>query len=877
MLLQVLLAHAGFWVCYKTFRRTRSPPSDAEIPNHPFLHEIYRLYHAIPALKSDATPPGDLDASPFFWVDTPEGLAFAVDKLSKASRVAIDTEHHSQHTYSGITCLLQLSCVDGGTGRVVDFVIDAVKLRLDIHLLAPVLECSAILKVVHGGGGDLTWLLRDFGLRVVNVFDTEKACQVLGWQKRSLAYLLARYCGIVANKAQMQREDWRQRPLSDAHIRYARTDVHWLLYIADCLGQELLLPPEKMLFRRQQEHQASATQAVERIVSGMQLPSSLEPHSSLGRAVQRSQELSLCEVAPIPSPDSAAAAAATVIMRSHVSEIRQRTSVLGPFPQQKIAELRTLAANVLALCLWRDVQARKLDEGVQCVLPDEYLLSLAQTRPETREELHNVFHDAESTCNIFPRTVLGDASAVLSTIRKRDAAEDDDEDEDALPGLSALLQPPGFVTELARKRHEDPAAFAQRLGERFGVKKTPYENCKMYSMNGQLLCYTDKKRLQWYVRKGLATVVQEEPLSVQLTFQHRDDDQRAGRHHFYSTARENRCVGCGEKGHFLRYRVVPQAYRRALPAHYKSHRSHDVLLLCVSCHEIAQHAVEKMKQEIAEEFGVPLNPPLPEVTVVVSNRAEGNQGGCDETMQQRLSHLAVRKAALALQDRRHELPPKRRVELESIVRTYVWEIETWLADVSHDEANTARFNVSWVEGTHAQTEVGIDGQNGSELHDSNVVDNALTHSELLAGLLAGMGPAARKKSIRRWAKAGADIPQPLLAELDDFTLEEKPLDGVEVPEACSDASDVARNIDAAAIAAKAAGQDARRKMGHEWHGQMVVEKALARGGDQALNELLVRFRRVFVDALCPTHLPVGWSIEHVAPRSFGAHSVYGKE
>lgn len=38
----------------------------------------------------------------------------------------------------------------------------------------------------------------------------------------------------------MQREDWRQRPLSAEMIHYARTDAHYLLHIADCLASELM-------------------------------------------------------------------------------------------------------------------------------------------------------------------------------------------------------------------------------------------------------------------------------------------------------------------------------------------------------------------------------------------------------------------------------------------------------------------------------------------------------------------------------------------------------------------------------------------------------------------------------------------------------------
>ncbi|RWW13444.1 hypothetical protein GW17_00022840 [Ensete ventricosum] len=37
----------------------------------------------------------------------------------------------------------------------------------------------------------------------------------------------------------IQREDWRLRPLSAEMIEYARNDVHYLLYIADCLVSEL--------------------------------------------------------------------------------------------------------------------------------------------------------------------------------------------------------------------------------------------------------------------------------------------------------------------------------------------------------------------------------------------------------------------------------------------------------------------------------------------------------------------------------------------------------------------------------------------------------------------------------------------------------------
>ena len=56
---------------------------------------------------------------------------------------------------------------------------------------------------------------------------------------------------------------------------------------------------------------------------------------------------------------------------------------------------------------------------------------------------------------------------------------------------------------------------------------------------------------------------------------------------YYATDRENKCVCCGAKDNFSRFHVVPTLYRTHFPDALKSHRSHDVLLLCFDCHNKA--------------------------------------------------------------------------------------------------------------------------------------------------------------------------------------------------------------------------------------------------------------------------------------------------
>jgi exosome complex exonuclease RRP6 len=73
---------------------------------------------------------------------------------------------------------------------------------------------------------------RDFGLYLVNLFDTGQAARVLGYPSASLAHLLERHVGVSPDK-RYQLADWRLRPLPDDMLAYARTDTHYLLHCAD--------------------------------------------------------------------------------------------------------------------------------------------------------------------------------------------------------------------------------------------------------------------------------------------------------------------------------------------------------------------------------------------------------------------------------------------------------------------------------------------------------------------------------------------------------------------------------------------------------------------------------------------------------------------
>ncbi|KAL4859908.1 Protein RRP6-like 3 [Chlorella vulgaris] len=697
-------------------------------------------------------------------------------------------------------------------------------------------QCERIaLDVVHGGGSDVLWLQRDFNLFIVNLFDTEKACQVLGWQQRSLGYLLHRFCGIQANKSLGQLADWRVRPLPAELLDYARMDVRHLLFLADCLRHQLVA--------------GEATHAPSTDTQQQKQPQGQgqeQEHSLLQRALHRSQAVAMARYQPTPPATAVDAAATGLLRRAAAAALEQHSRLTA----EQVQELETVADCIHALAGWRDSAARAADEGLQCLLPDASLLRLAQAAAASVDSsASNLFGryqglDAQQlldflppaavgvdlpTCGCFPSCLKQQARQVAALLSDAASGQRPWVNADVQQLLSEARGGGGGSAKSARMR--DPAA-RKRFVERFAAKTAVYEGCRMYSRDCELLCHTDRKKLEWYVMKGLAVKVCDEPLAVRLTFQHQTSDQQQGISEFYTSQKANMCVACGETGHYLRYRVVPACYRKALPERLKSHRSHDVLLLCVGCHALAASAAEKLKRQLAEELGVPLAPPPPgrqqqqqqqqrqqaagegaAVDVHAEHTSEAGGSSLD------LSGHNVRRSALALQRYGDQIPEDRRRRLVSHVKSF---LGTQLAPPGAGETQM------------------------------------LSEAELYGGLLAGLGPRTRRRMLRRWLQQGRTLPAVLAAEASAAAAAAAAAAGesLEADEGQEEASQAGQAPDAQSAGTAASGDEAdvvgravglteQSSSGHAWHGQHVVCQLSAGGGDEALLQLCCRFRQCF--------------------------------
>ncbi|CAI2342527.1 unnamed protein product [Caenorhabditis sp. 36 PRJEB53466] len=319
---------------------------------HPYVAEYAHFTVAEKQLKS-ATPKKykPLKDTELTMVDTKERLEALKDTLNSVEEFAVDVEHNEMRSYLGLTCLIQISTRDQ------DFIVDPFPIWDHVGILNEPFANPKILKVLHGSDNDVLWLQRDFGVHIVNLFDTYVAMKRLKYPKFSLAYLVLRFADVVLDK-QYQLADWRARPLRNAMLNYAREDTHYLLYLYDMLREELLRQEEKELA----EVYSECTDLCMRVYKK-----------------------------PVFNP------------KGYMTDLKFRFTLNS---RQDYA--------LTHLYRWRDLIARAEDESPQFVLPNHMLLALSETLPR---DVGGIY----ACCNPLPHFVkqrTGDIFKIIVEARE---------------------------------------------------------------------------------------------------------------------------------------------------------------------------------------------------------------------------------------------------------------------------------------------------------------------------------------------------------------------------------------------------------------------------------------------------------------------------
>ena len=146
------------------------------------------------------------------------------------------------------TCLIQLTSNVAEKDYVIDPLSPQIWDAIPTHL-GPLFSDPSIVKIGHGiGGMDIQSLSRDFGIVVVNAFDTYEASAVLSSKRKGglgLAALCKHY-GLPSweeysnLKHQYQSSNWSKRPLDEEALEYGRYDVRCLILLRKFLMRDLV-------------------------------------------------------------------------------------------------------------------------------------------------------------------------------------------------------------------------------------------------------------------------------------------------------------------------------------------------------------------------------------------------------------------------------------------------------------------------------------------------------------------------------------------------------------------------------------------------------------------------------------------------------------
>ncbi len=152
-------------------------------------------------------------------ITTSTELAAVCARMARHSFVTVDTEFLRETTYYPLLCVAQMASPDEAV------VIDALAPGIDLTPFFALMADENVVKVFHAARQDIE-IVWNMAKKIPQpIVDTQVAAMVLGYGD-SISYdqLVQRITGDMLDKSH-RFTDWTRRPLSDAQITYALSDV----------------------------------------------------------------------------------------------------------------------------------------------------------------------------------------------------------------------------------------------------------------------------------------------------------------------------------------------------------------------------------------------------------------------------------------------------------------------------------------------------------------------------------------------------------------------------------------------------------------------------------------------------------------------------
>jgi ribonuclease D len=160
-------------------------------------------------------------------------LAAACKRLAAHPFVTVDTEFMRETTYYPKLCLIQMAGPDDGV------LVDPLAAGLDLKPFFDLMADASVTKVFHSARQDLEIVWNLGGLIPKPLFDTQVAAMVCGYGDSVSYEQLVNDLAKARVDKSSRFTDWSRRPLSEAQLAYALSDVTHLVKVYEALNAEL--------------------------------------------------------------------------------------------------------------------------------------------------------------------------------------------------------------------------------------------------------------------------------------------------------------------------------------------------------------------------------------------------------------------------------------------------------------------------------------------------------------------------------------------------------------------------------------------------------------------------------------------------------------
>ncbi len=209
-------------------------------------------------------------------ITTTGDLTAVCARMAKHPYVTVDTEFLRETTYYPLLCVAQMASPDEAV------VIDALANGIDLAPFFALMANESVIKVFHAARQDIEIVWNMAKTIPHPIVDTQVAAMVLGYGD-SISYdqLVQRITGDTLDKSN-RFTDWTRRPLSDAQITYALSDVThlrdvYLKLVADLekRGRSSWVQAEMDVLTSPETYRADPERAWERLKSRVRKPKEL--------------------------------------------------------------------------------------------------------------------------------------------------------------------------------------------------------------------------------------------------------------------------------------------------------------------------------------------------------------------------------------------------------------------------------------------------------------------------------------------------------------------------------------------------------------------------------------------------------------------------